>query len=184
MPFSEMTATSEVPPPMSSTIEPRASSTGRPAPIAADIGSSIRYTSRAPAPAADSWIARRSTWVEPQGTQTSTRGLGRMILRLVHLVDEVLQHLLGDREVGDDAFLQRADGGDVVRRAAEHLLGFFADRGHRFCAAGTAVLANGDHGWFVQHDALAAGIDQGVGGAQVDGQVVREHTANASKEHE
>ena len=29
--------------------------------------------------AADSLIARRSTWVEPQGTQISTRGLGRMI---------------------------------------------------------------------------------------------------------
>ena len=42
MPLSEMTATSEVPPPMSSTIEPRASSTGMPAPTAAAIGSSIR----------------------------------------------------------------------------------------------------------------------------------------------
>jgi hypothetical protein len=48
-----------------------------PAPIAAAIGSSIRNTSRAPAASADSLIARRSTWVEPQGTQTSTRGLGR-----------------------------------------------------------------------------------------------------------
>ena len=48
-----------------------------PAPIAAAIGSSIKYTSRAPAPSADSLIARRSTWVEPQGTHTSTRGLGR-----------------------------------------------------------------------------------------------------------
>ncbi|MQM36208.1 hypothetical protein KBTX_00189 [wastewater metagenome] len=76
MPLSESTATSEVPPPMSSTIEPRASSTGMFAPIAAAIGSSTRKTSRAPAPAADSLIARRSTWVEPQGTHTSTRGLG------------------------------------------------------------------------------------------------------------
>ncbi len=48
-----------------------------PAPIAAAIGSSIRYTSRAPASSADSLIARRSTWVEPAGTHTSTRGLGR-----------------------------------------------------------------------------------------------------------
>lgn len=35
-------ATSVVPPPMSTTIEPRASVTGMPAPIAAAIGSSIR----------------------------------------------------------------------------------------------------------------------------------------------
>ncbi|KAG1316855.1 hypothetical protein G6F63_015902 [Rhizopus arrhizus] len=77
MPLSEITATSVVPPPMSMTIEPRASVTGMPAPIAAAIGSSIRNTSRAPASSADSLIARRSTWVEPAGTQTSTRGLGR-----------------------------------------------------------------------------------------------------------
>ena len=44
--------------------------------MAAAIGSSIRYTSRAPAPMADSRIARRSTWVEPQGTQMTMRGLG------------------------------------------------------------------------------------------------------------
>ncbi len=65
MPFSEITATSEVPPPTSSTIEPRASCTGMPAPTAAAIGSSISRTQRAPAPSADSWMARRSTCVEP-----------------------------------------------------------------------------------------------------------------------
>ncbi len=42
IPPSEITATSEVPPPMSTTIEPVGSPTGRPAPIAAAIGSSIR----------------------------------------------------------------------------------------------------------------------------------------------
>jgi len=72
----EISAISVVPPPMSTTIEPRASSTGRPAPMAAAMGSSIRNTSRAPAPRADSRIARRSTWVDLQGTQISTRGLG------------------------------------------------------------------------------------------------------------
>ena len=45
-------------------------------PMAAAIGSSIKYTSEAPAPKADSRIARRSTWVEPQGTQMMMRGLG------------------------------------------------------------------------------------------------------------
>ncbi len=42
MPPSEITPTSVVPPPMSTTIEPLASETGSPAPIAAAIGSSIR----------------------------------------------------------------------------------------------------------------------------------------------
>ena len=41
-PPSEITPTSVVPPPMSTTIEPEASDTGRPAPMAAAMGSSIR----------------------------------------------------------------------------------------------------------------------------------------------
>src|ERR1700726_3346247 len=69
-------APGEVPPPISSTIEPRASCTGSPAPTAAAIGSLTIATLRAPAPSADSRIARRSTWVEPNGTHTSTRGEG------------------------------------------------------------------------------------------------------------
>ena len=76
MPPSEITPTSVVPPPMSTTIEPVASATGRSAPIAAAIGSSIRYTWPAPAPIALSRIARRSTCVEPHGTQMMMRGLG------------------------------------------------------------------------------------------------------------
>ena len=42
MPPSEMTATSVVPPPMSTIMFPVGSETGSPAPIAAAIGSSIR----------------------------------------------------------------------------------------------------------------------------------------------
>ena len=75
-PFSDKIAISVVPPPISTTIEPTASSTGKPAPSAAAIGSSIRNTSRAPALNADSLIARFSTSVAVQGTQTNTRGLG------------------------------------------------------------------------------------------------------------
>src|SRR5665647_2187874 len=74
MPPSEITATSVVPPPISTIIEPEGSVTGRPAPIAAAIGSSIRNTLRAPALSALSWIARRSTAVEPDGTQTMISG--------------------------------------------------------------------------------------------------------------
>ena len=73
-------AISVVPPPMSTTIVPTASCTGNPAPIAAAIGSSTNRTSRAPADCALSLIARRSTSVELQGTQTRTLGLGRIML--------------------------------------------------------------------------------------------------------
>ena len=44
-------------------------------PMAAAIGSSIRNTRRAPAASADSWMARRSTAVEPDGTQIIICGL-------------------------------------------------------------------------------------------------------------
>ena len=78
MPPSESTATSVVPPPTSTTIEPVASVTGRFAPMAAAIGSSIRNTRRAPALSAASWIARRSTAVAPEGTQMTICGLAKL----------------------------------------------------------------------------------------------------------
>ncbi len=47
---------------------------GRPAPIAAAVGSSIKYTSCALAWSAASRTARFSTWVIPDGTPITTRG--------------------------------------------------------------------------------------------------------------
>ena len=73
MPPSASTATSVVPPPMSTTMLPCASATGRPAPIAAAIGSSISDTCRAPAASVASSTAFRSTSVIPLGTQRTTR---------------------------------------------------------------------------------------------------------------
>ncbi len=49
IPPSEMTATSLVPPPMSTIMLPVGSATGNPAPIAAAMGSSIISVERAPA---------------------------------------------------------------------------------------------------------------------------------------
>ena len=74
MPPSEMTATSVVPPPMSTMREPDGSLTGRPAPIAAAIGSSMRPAQRAPALSAASRTARFSTSVTPDGMPSSIRG--------------------------------------------------------------------------------------------------------------
>ena len=74
MPPSEMTAISLVPPPMSTTIRPIGSAISSPAPIAAAIGSSIRWTRRAPAASEASSTARFSTSVTPDGAQTISRG--------------------------------------------------------------------------------------------------------------
>ena len=62
-----MTATSVVPPPMSTMRLPDGSLTGSPAPIAAAIGSSMRRAQRAPAFSAASRTARFSTSVTPDG---------------------------------------------------------------------------------------------------------------------
>jgi len=85
---------------------------------------------------------------------------------LVHLLDEVAEHLLGDVEVGDHAVLQRPDRGDRARRAAEH----------RFASTPTAMhlarpLVDRDHGRLVQHDAAASELDQRICGTEVDGHV-------------
>ena len=76
-----MTATSVVPPPMSTIRLPDGSLTGRPAPIAAAIGSSMRRAQRAPAFRAASRTARFSTSVTPDGMPSSIRGRGIMPTR-------------------------------------------------------------------------------------------------------
>src|SRR5690606_35306147 len=88
---------------------------------------------------------------------------------VVRLADEVFQHRLGDVEVGDDAVLHRADGGDVAGRAAEHAFGLVAD-GADLAALGV----QGDDGGFAEHDALVFDVNEGVGGAEVDADVVGE----------
>src|SRR3546814_5803161 len=72
MPLSDSTAPSVVPPPISTTIAPRGSATCNPAPIAAASDSSMNCTDAAPALLAASRIARRSTIVDPDGTQITT----------------------------------------------------------------------------------------------------------------
>ncbi len=76
-----MTATSVVPPPMSTMRLPLGSLTGRPAPIAAAIGSSMSRAQRAPALRAASRTARFSTSVTPDGMPRSIRGRGMSPIR-------------------------------------------------------------------------------------------------------
>jgi len=97
-------------------------------------------------------------------------------LAVVRLLDEVIQHLFGDFEVGDDAVLHGLDGHDVAGGAAQHLLGLFA---HGFHLAG--VLVNGYNGRLVDNDALAGREDQRVGGAQINGQIAGKHGEERAK---
>ena len=101
----------------------------------------------------------------PLGTQIDHPRLGE-VAAAVHLLDEEPQHLLGRLEVGDHAVLERADGGDVVGRAADHPLGLVAD-GEDLAGGGVER----DHAGLVEQHALAADVDQRVGGAEVHGHV-------------
>jgi hypothetical protein len=98
-------------------------------------------------------------------------------------LDELLEHLLGHREVGDDAVLHRPDGLDVAGHLAQHGLGFLAHGLDGLLALRAAFVADGDDRGLVEHDALAAHVDQRVGGAQVDGQVGGEIAAQGCGEH-
>ena len=95
---------------------------------------------------------------------------------LVHLLDEVAEHLLGDVEVGDDAVLQRADGGDRAGRAAEHPLRLDAD-GVDLARA----LVDRDDGRLAEDDPAPAHVDQRVRGAQVDGHVAAAEAVEVPK---
>ena len=68
---------------MSTMMLPLGSATSIPAPIAAAIGSSIKYTSFPPALITDSSTALSSTSVMPEGTPTTT--LGFPTLYLLHI---------------------------------------------------------------------------------------------------
>ena len=99
----------------------------------------------------------------------------------MHLADELLQHLFGDCEVGDDAILHRANHRDGTRRLAEHFLGALADGLDGLAGVGTALHANGNDRRLVENDAFAANIDQRIGGTQVDREVVGKITAQKTE---
>src|SRR5690606_42015843 len=67
---------------------------------------------------------------------------------------------------------QRSYRDDVARRSAQHLLGVRAHCGDAARAARSAVLPNRNHRWLVEDDSLPANVNQGVGRAEVDRQVV------------
>src|SRR6266850_1488082 len=108
-------------------------------------------------------------------------GGGREQLVVMHFLDELLEHLLGDGEVGDHAVLHRPDGDDVAGGLAQHHLDFLADRLDGLLAAGARLLADGAHRGLVQDNALAPHVDERVGGAEVDGQVVGKVAAQESE---
>ena len=89
-----------------------------------------------------------------------------------------MQHLLGDVEVGDHAILERPDRRDVAGRPAEHRLRLVAHGEHRMVGQ-----VNSHDGRLVYHDTLAADVHEGIGRAQVDGEIVGEEPAEEADQH-
>ena len=178
MPPRDRIATSVVPPPISTTMEPVGSVTGRPAPIAAAIGSSIRNTRRAPALSALSWIARRSTAVEPEGTQMIIRGLAKPRRGCTRR----MKCLIISSATSKSAITPSRNG-----RIASMLPGVRPT----ICLASSPtartwrrprLVAMRHHRRLVQDDARALDVDQRVGGAEID-RHVRGEQAEQSREH-
>ena len=95
----------------------------------------------------------------------------------MHHADELLEHLLGDCEVGNHAVFHGANGFNVARHFAQHGLGLMTDGLQDFFALGAAFVANGHHRGLVQNDAFVANKNEGVGCTQVNGQIGRKITA-------
>ncbi len=88
----------------------------------------------------------------------------------MHLLDEVLDHLFGNFDVGDHTIAQRADRLDAVGGLAHHHLGIIA---HGLHPADPVDRLNRNHRRFVQNDPLILHINQRVGGAEIDRHVLR-----------
>ena len=87
----------------------------------------------------------------------------------MHLLDELLEHLLGDGKVGDDAVLHRANNGNGARCLAKHVLGFPADGLDGFFGIGAAFEANGNDRGFIENNGTSANVNQRIRCAKVDG---------------
>ena len=175
IPPSEITATSDVPPPMSTTMLPVGSPTGRPAPMAAAIGSSIRYAWRAPALRQASSTARFSTPVTPEGTQTTTRGCAQRFWCTFWMKWRSISSVTSKSAITPS--LSGPDRRDRAGRAAEHALGLDP---HRVDLAGARV--DRDHARLGQHDAAAPYVDEGVGRAEVDRHVAATEAGEVREE--
>src|SRR5690606_20139792 len=95
--------------------------------------------------------------------------------------NELLEHLLGHGEVGNDAVFHGADRFNIARHPAQHLLGLAPDCLNDLLAAWPAFLADGNHRRFIEHDTFAPNVNQGVGGTEVDRHIAGEITAEKSE---
>lgn len=94
------------------------------------------------------------------------------------LAHEIGDHFAGDVKIRDDPVLHGADGSDALRRAAQKFLGSGAHGQN-----GVFLHVNGDHRRLINHNAVGPGIEQGVGRAQIHGNVFGKKAKKTLQEH-
>jgi hypothetical protein len=177
MPPIEISAVSDVPPPMSTTMLAIGSLIGSPAPDRRRhwLFDQLGIRSARPAggidhcPTLHRGDRRRHTDHHPWTVESAD----------ADAFEEQPDHLLGDFKVGDRTLTKRPNGHDVGGRSADHVPRLAPHRQH---ILGPAV--DRDDRGFVQDDPLAARVHQGVRGAEVDGKVACQWGVLSNKQGE
>ena len=104
------------------------------------------------------------------GNRHNHPGLGGEQARFGGGLEHFLKHFDGHFVVGHDAVLQRVHGNHVAGGTAQHIPGGSA---HLQNLAG--VLIHRHHRRLPDHQALAVGVNQNIGRAQIHAQVVGKH---------
>ncbi len=99
---------------------------------------------------------------------------------VMHFADEVLDHLLGDFEIGDHAVAHRPDRLDIAGGAPQHHLGVVADSPNLLLSA--PIRHRRDHRWLVEDDTAPLHIDQRVRRTEINRHVARQY-AEKTAEH-
>jgi len=90
---------------------------------------------------------------------------------LENLGQKILDHDARHFKVGNDSVFEGPNGHHPLPVTPDDVSGFLTDGDHL-----VAVLVDGHHGGFIEHDPLSPQVDQGIGGAQVHGQIFGEVT--------
>src|SRR6266550_1384600 len=97
-----------------------------------------------------------------------------------HLVDEVLEHALGDDVVRDHSVAHWTERGDGAGGTAEHEPRLLADRDDPGPVR-PILLRERDDGWLGEDDPLPTDVHDDVGGAEVDADLAGEHALNSNR---
>jgi hypothetical protein len=83
-------------------------------------------------------------------------------------LEEIAEHFFGDVEVGDHSVLERTNRQNAVRRTPQHSFRLEPDA---LDLAGRFL--DGHYGGLVEHDALTFDVDEGIGRAQINRDLIR-----------